>query len=98
MVEKMRAEITALGGEIRFEQRVDDLHIENKRVTGVTLATGEKITSNYIALAIGHSARDTFEMLVDKGVYVKAKPFSIGTSTGSASITACCLLVICAES
>ncbi|TVU70152.1 NAD(P)/FAD-dependent oxidoreductase [Cobetia crustatorum] len=78
MVEKMRAQIVELGGEIRFSARVDDLHIENNQVTGVTLADGERLDSRHIALAIGHSARDTFEMLHAKGVYIEAKPFSIG--------------------
>ena len=78
MVEKMRAEIIALGGEIRFSSRVDDLDIEQGQVTGLTLSTGEKIHSRHIALAVGHSARDTFEMLLAKGVYLEAKPFSVG--------------------
>jgi uncharacterized FAD-dependent dehydrogenase len=78
MVEKMRAKIIALGGEIRFSARVDDLHIRDGKVRGVTLADGQEIKSKYIALATGHSARDTFEMLYEKGVYIEAKPFSIG--------------------
>tara|TARA_R110002095_G_scaffold147820_3_gene127842 strand:- start:1872 stop:3509 length:1638 start_codon:yes stop_codon:yes gene_type:complete len=78
MVEKMRAKIIALGGEIRFSARVDDLHIEDGRVTGITLADGQTLRSNHIALAIGHSARDTFQMLYDKKVHMQAKPFSIG--------------------
>jgi uncharacterized FAD-dependent dehydrogenase len=78
MVERMRAEIIALGGEIRFSARVDDIDIDNGQITGLTLSDGEKIQSRHIALAIGHSARDTFEMLHNKGVYIEAKPFSIG--------------------
>ncbi|MBE9527525.1 MAG: hypothetical protein IME94_11205, partial [Proteobacteria bacterium] len=78
MVEKMRASIESLGGEIRFEQRVDELVIENERVQAVVLASGEKLFSQHIVFAIGHSARDTFQMLFDKGVYIEAKPFSIG--------------------
>ncbi len=82
MVEQMRATITKLGGEIRFDQRVDDIHIsttnDKKQVTGLTLASGEKIETNFIAIAIGHSARDTFEMLHNKEVFIKPKPFSIG--------------------
>ncbi len=78
MVEKMRQTITELGGEIRFEQRVDDIKINDGKVQGVTLATGEFIETNHVALAIGHSARDTFKMLYDNGVYIKAKPFSVG--------------------
>jgi uncharacterized protein len=78
MVEKMRAEILALGGEVRFGQRVQTLQIADGRATGVTLATGETLHSRHIVLAIGHSARDTFQMLYDRGVYIEAKPFSIG--------------------
>jgi hypothetical protein len=78
MVEKMRAEIIELGGEVRFATRVDDLHITDSQVTGVTLNSGETLKTNHVVLAVGHSARDTFEMIHDKGVYVEAKPFSIG--------------------
>lgn len=78
MVEKMRAEIIELGGEIRFATRVDDIHINNDQITGVTLNTGETLTSKHVVLAVGHSARDTFQMIYDKGIYVEAKPFSIG--------------------
>ena len=78
MVEKMRAEIIELGGEIRFGTRVDDIHITDDKITGVTLNTGEKLDSNHVVLAVGHSARDTFQMIYDKGIYVEAKPFSIG--------------------
>jgi len=78
MVEKMRAEIIELGGEIRFGSRVEKLHINNGQATGVTLTSGEILHSRHIVLAIGHSARDTFQMLFDVGVYIEAKPFSIG--------------------
>ena len=78
MVEEMRNTIKTLGGEIRFESRVDDIHIENQQVQGVTLQSGEFIATNHLVLAVGHSARDTFEMVYKKGIYVEAKPFSIG--------------------
>ncbi|ANQ21091.1 hypothetical protein BA893_05210 [Vibrio natriegens] len=78
MIEKMRAKIIELGGEIRFSTRVDDLHMEDGQITGVTLSNGEEIKSRHIVLAVGHSARDTFEMLHDRGVYMEAKPFSVG--------------------
>jgi len=94
MVETMRAKIIELGGEVRFEQKVEKIHFKNdesitfeesiladftaKQVQGLTLASGEHIETNHIALAIGHSARDTFKMLHDEGVYIKAKPFSVG--------------------
>ena len=78
MVEKMRATIESLGGEIRFQSRVDDLEIDNGQVRGVVLADGERIATDHVILAVGHSARDTFQMLYDRGVYIEAKPFSIG--------------------
>ncbi|MEG4341928.1 NAD(P)/FAD-dependent oxidoreductase [Microcoleus sp. A003_D6] len=78
IVQSIRAQIESLGGEIRFQTRVEDIHIENGKVQGVTLANGEYIATNYIVLAVGHSARDTFEMLFSRGVYIEAKPFSIG--------------------
>lgn len=78
MVEKMRAKIIELGGEIRFSSRVDKLHIDNGQLTGLTLASGEQLHSKHVVLAVGHSARDTFEMLYQQGVYIEAKPFSIG--------------------
>jgi uncharacterized FAD-dependent dehydrogenase len=78
MVEKMRAQIVALGGEVRFQQRVTDVLIEGGAVRGVTLASGEQIDAEQVVLALGHSARDTFEMLQRRGVFMQAKPFSIG--------------------
>ncbi len=78
IVQSMRAKIESLGGEFRFQTRVEDIHIENGKVQGITTASGEYIASNYIVLAVGHSARDTFEMLFSRGVYIEAKPFSIG--------------------
>ncbi|MEW6763894.1 MAG: NAD(P)/FAD-dependent oxidoreductase [Pseudomonadota bacterium] len=82
MVEQIRAEIIALGGEIRFETRVDDIYVseENgvRQVQGVRLSNGEEIPTRHLVMAIGHSARDTFELLYERGVYIEAKPFSIG--------------------
>ncbi len=78
MVETMRHEIEQLGGEIRFRQRVTDVLIENGRIEGVVLASGEVLKSRHVVLALGHSARDTFEMLHARGVHLEAKPFSIG--------------------
>ena len=78
MVERMRAQIIALGGEIRFSTRVDDVHIENGQLTGLSLSTGERLDSRHVVLAVGHSARDTFKMLYDRNVYIEAKPFSVG--------------------
>lgn len=83
MVENMRAEITRLGGEVRFDQKVTDIRREQSaggagKITGLMLAGGEFIRCSHVVLAIGHSARDSFEMLHQQGVYIEAKPFSIG--------------------
>lgn len=78
MIEKMRAKIIELGGEIRFSTRVDDIHMQDGQITGVILSNGEEIQSRHVVLAVGHSARDTFEMLHARGVYMEAKPFSVG--------------------
>ena len=78
MVEKMRASIEELGGEFRFQSKVEDLDIDNGRIRGVVLAGGEHLASDHVVLAVGHSARDTFQMLHDRGVFLEAKPFSLG--------------------
>ena len=78
VVEKMRAEIESLGGEVRFGQRVTDVLIEAGQIRGVTLHDGTRIASDHVVLALGHSARDTFAVLHERGVFMEAKPFSIG--------------------
>jgi len=87
VVENMREQIIALGGEIHFEQRVTDLLIEDsaqgRQLRGLAVlnqATGEsrELRAGHVVLALGHSARDTFEMLHERGVFMEAKPFSIG--------------------
>ena len=87
VVENMRRTIESLGGEIRFQSRVADFDIERDtdgekrgqgRVRGVVLASGERIAADHVVLAIGHSARDTFKLLHERGVHLEAKPFSIG--------------------
>ena len=85
MIEKMRADIVALGGEIRFQQRVTDVLIEDgpigqhsRQLRGVTLADGTELRTDHVVLAVGHSARDTFAMLHGRGVAMEAKPFSVG--------------------
>ncbi len=83
VVENLRAQIIALGGEIRFQQRLTDVHIEDGRLKAITVLDVAKnesyqLPAQHVVLALGHSARDTFEMLHARGVYLEAKPFSIG--------------------
>jgi uncharacterized FAD-dependent dehydrogenase len=78
VVAAMRAEIIALGGEVRFESKVSDVLIDDGQVQGVTLANGEQLASRHVVLALGHSARDTFRMLHARGVFVEPKPFALG--------------------
>jgi len=78
VVSTMREEIKALGGEVRFDSRVVDFIIEDGRIQGVRMADGEEIRSRYVVLALGHSSRDTFRMLHERGVYIEAKPFAVG--------------------
>jgi len=79
MVESMRETIESLGGEYRFESKVADLLLDDgRKVRGVKLESGEEIASSHVVIALGHSARDTFEVLYGRGVAIEAKPFSIG--------------------
>ena len=78
MVEHMRATITGLGGEIRFQSKVVDLDLVDGQVRGVVLESGEHIGADHVVLALGHSARDTFQALHARGVYIEPKPFSVG--------------------
>jgi uncharacterized protein len=87
VVEHMREQIEAMGGEIRFQQRVSDVQIERnadgQHIRGLTvdnLADGSRyeLRADHVVLAPGHSARDTFAMLHERGVFMEAKPFSIG--------------------
>jgi uncharacterized FAD-dependent dehydrogenase len=83
IVEQIRASVEALGGEYRFQSKVEDIDIDvkadgSRQVRGVVLADGSHIATDHVVLAIGHSARDTFQMLLDRGVAIEAKPFSIG--------------------
>jgi uncharacterized FAD-dependent dehydrogenase len=87
VVEHMREQIIALGGEIRFQERLCDLHIEEgptgRRLRGLEiekLVDGSRyaLEADHVVLALGHSSRDTFEMLHERNVYLQAKPFSVG--------------------
>ena len=83
MVESLREKIIGLGGEYRFQTKVTDFVIETGRdgqrqIRGVVTEGGETIETDHVVLAIGHSSRDTFQALFDRGVHIEAKPFSIG--------------------
>jgi len=83
MVMSIRETIEALGGEYRFSTRVEDFEIEagadgTRKITGLHLSTGEFLPARHVIVAVGHSARDTFHRLYDRGVHAEAKPFAIG--------------------
>jgi uncharacterized FAD-dependent dehydrogenase len=79
VVEGIRERILALGGEYRFGARVADVELDaGRRVRALVLADGDRIAADHVVLAVGHSARDTFAMLHARGVWMEAKPFSIG--------------------
>ncbi|WP_298284245.1 NAD(P)/FAD-dependent oxidoreductase [Acidocella sp.] len=78
MVEQMRAKIEALGGEYRFGTRVADFDIRDGQMRAVITAEGERIETDHVVLAIGHSSRDTFAALHERGVFMEAKPFAVG--------------------
>ncbi|HOB14445.1 MAG TPA: NAD(P)/FAD-dependent oxidoreductase [Novosphingobium sp.] len=78
MVMSIRETIEALGGEYRFGTRVDDFAVEDGRIKGLHLSNGEFLPASHVVLAVGHSARDTFEKLHQRGIHVEAKPFAIG--------------------
>ena len=78
VVQNLRKRIISLGGEVRFNTQVTDLCTENGRLTGLKIADGTVIPCDRAVLAIGHSARDTFEMLDASGVPMEPKPFAMG--------------------
>jgi hypothetical protein len=78
VLRSIRKEILDLGGQIKFQSRVDDIVIESGSIVGVTTSTGEELNSKNVILAVGHSARDTFEMLHRHGIQMQSKSFSIG--------------------
>jgi uncharacterized FAD-dependent dehydrogenase len=83
MVMSIRETIESLGGEYRFQTRVDDIDVAidvdgSRKVKGLKLSTGEYLPAEHVILAVGHSARDTFHMVHDRGIHIEAKPFAIG--------------------
>lgn len=78
VVKCLREKIIELGGEIRFGAKVTDISIKNGRINGVTVNDSEQIAASVVLAGIGHSARDTYELLYDKGAAMEAKPFAVG--------------------
>ena len=78
VVEKIRQKIIDLGGEVRFEQKVIGFSIKDEQITGIQIENQPDLLANQVILALGHSARDTFKALHDAGVFMEAKPFSVG--------------------
>jgi len=78
IIGNLRKKIVSLGGEVRFQSRVSDIHIEEGSIHGVVMDAGEEILTECVIFAIGHSARDTIEMLLRRGVLLEPKPFSVG--------------------
>lgn len=78
VIKNMREHIISLGGEVRFESKVTNLTVENDQVKAVMINNKEILPTEHVVLAIGHSARDTFQMLYDLGMEMEAKPFAVG--------------------
>ena len=78
VVQNLRKRIISLGGEVRFRSKVVGIRMDGQKMTGVELEDGSVLDCETLILAIGHSARDTFQMLFDSGITMEAKPFSMG--------------------
>ncbi len=78
IIQDIREKIIEMGGKVLFETRVTDILVKNNEVQGVVIQNGDTIVSNKIILATGHSARDIFELLDKKKIFIEAKPFALG--------------------
>ncbi len=78
IVEHMRNEILALGGQVYFDSQMTDIYIEDSHVTGIEINHSQKLKTRCLVLAIGHSARDTFQLLLEKKMDMSAKAFAVG--------------------
>lgn len=78
IVKNIRERIISLGGEVRFNTQLTDIKLADGKITSVTVNGSEEIPCTRLIAALGHSARDTFEMLLQKGVFIEPKPFSVG--------------------
>lgn len=78
IIQAIRETIIRYGGQILFNTRVTDFSVKNQEIQGVMTQNGDRIASNKVILATGHSARDIFELLHKKEIYIEAKPFALG--------------------
>ena len=78
VVQNMRQRIISLGGQVRFQSQVTDIYYQDGKITGLQINGSETLPCDHVIFAIGHSARDTFAMLYDRGIYMEQKPFSMG--------------------
>ncbi len=78
IIAQIRETLLAHGGEVHFEARVTDIHIKNQTIAGVSLKDGRKFDCKKLILSTGHSARDIFELLHAKNIFIEAKPFALG--------------------
>ncbi len=78
IIQRMRERIVEAGGEVHFEQRVNDILLHNNEIQGVRTAQGQEFLANKLILATGHSARDIFELLHTKNIFIEQKPFAMG--------------------
>lgn len=78
VVKNIREEIIRLGGTVKFDAKVTQINVENSKIKSVVINDKDTIETNVVILAIGHSARDTYEMLYENGIKIIQKPFAIG--------------------
>lgn len=78
IIQEMTKTIREFGGEVRFNSRVEDIHLQGNKISGVSLQGGTNISAKKLILATGHSARDIFELLHRKKIFIEAKPFALG--------------------
>ena len=78
IIQDIREKIIECGGQVLFETRLTDILVKNNEVQGIVTHTGETILANKLILATGHSARDIFELLDRKQIFIEAKPFALG--------------------
>lgn len=77
VVKNLRKKVIALGGEVRFNSKLEDIKIKNDKVKSIII-NGEEISCDAVILAIGHSSRDTYEMLYKNNIFMESKPFALG--------------------